>query len=534
MSRIIQQSRAGKRASELTGLDAICAQYPFLQQEWNDRAIVHVNSAATSQIPLIVDARVTQAAGLGYENVHRGHSRLSQNASHSYELAHKTVEQLLNAEEGSVFFTGNTTLGLNTVLHSVAEYQKAHGMWDDGHGGEGGALVTTESEHSSSVVPMQQLAEKFGLRMVYLSTGKWTGTLYEVRPSDIPNDTRILAVTHASNVTGAITPVAVIGRMLRNKCPNAFYLVDGAQTAPRLPINVQELDALDAFVGAGHKITGPATSFVYMKPEWIQELTPPFLGGGTVTDVTHDGATLVQGIEKWEPGTPNILGAVALDAGIRFNVLCGIGHLEKSPERRDTLLRSLESQELQALAGLPEPELARGLHTYLFGDDEPPAEKMAAYYTTLAEGRPLDLDRFELTHGQDLPQPLVERAMENIFIHELELYNLLMSEILDVENVGLVGEAYESPHVGVISVIPKHGSVEKLARRLDERAIETREGCHCAHILIRKLCHLLGQEGDSGNRRQGTVRFSLDKYNTREDMIAIGEALREIREEDEQ
>lgn len=282
----------------------IRALFPALHQQVHGVPLVYLDNAASSHKPLSVIESISHYYRNNHSNVHRGVHHLSQRATDAFEQAREKVRAFLNAREtAEIIFTKGCTDAINTVAHGYRKLLR-----------EGDEVLISHLEHHSNIVPWQMACE-------------WSGALLKVIPmnaqgelewsSDLLNSrTKLVAVNHVSNALGTINPIETIIRDAHQV--GAAVLVDGAQASPHLPIDVQALD-VDYYCLSGHKVYGPTgIGVLYGKAERLAEL-PPYQGGGDMIKEVHfEHTTYAEAPFKFEAGTPNISGAIALGAAIDF------------------------------------------------------------------------------------------------------------------------------------------------------------------------------------------------------------------------
>jgi cysteine desulfurase/selenocysteine lyase len=289
-------------------VEAFRADFPALQQDiYEDTPLVYLDNAATSQKPTAVIDRLDHFYRHENSNVHRGVHRLSQEATDEYEAARKSLQTFINAPTPEeVIFTRGTTEGLNLVASTFGRMVVE----------EGDEILLTEMEHHSNIVPWQMLAEQVGAEIRVLPVTD-RGELQMNRLGEfLTDDTALVAVTHVSNTLGTINPVEdLIDAAHAIDVP---VVVDGAQSAPHLPVDVQALDA-DFFVFSGHKVFGPTgIGLLYGKREHLDAM-PPYQGGGDMIDqVSFDGTTYDDPPHKFEAGTPNIADVIGLGTAVEY------------------------------------------------------------------------------------------------------------------------------------------------------------------------------------------------------------------------
>jgi cysteine desulfurase/selenocysteine lyase len=289
-------------------VEAFRADFPALQQDvYEDTPLVYLDNAATSQKPTAVIDRLDQFYRRENSNVHRGVHRLSQTATDAYESARASLARFVNAgRPEEVIFTRGTTEGLNLVASTFGKMTV----------GAGDEILLTEMEHHSNIVPWQMLAEEVGAEIRVLPVTD-RGELQMDRLDEfLTSDTALVAVTHVSNTLGTINPVeALIDAAHARGVP---VVVDGAQSAPHMPVDMQALDA-DFFVFSGHKMFGPTgIGILYGKHDHLEAM-PPYQGGGDMIDqVSFDGTTYDDPPHKFEAGTPNIADVVGLGTAAEY------------------------------------------------------------------------------------------------------------------------------------------------------------------------------------------------------------------------
>ena len=264
--------------------------------------LIYMDSASTSLTPEPVLNVVLKYYREYNANVGRGVHRLSQVVSQKYKDAHRKVADFIGANEEEVIFTKNTTEAINTVASGL--------RWK-----KGDKVVTTLIEHHSNFLPWLRL-KRFGVALDIVKPDK-DG---EFNVSDfeevIDDRTRLVAVTHVSNVLGTITPIEEISAICKKK--NALLLVDGAQSVPHIHVDVRKLGC-NFLCFSGHKMLGPTgTGILWMKEDFLDRLEPLSFGGGMIDDVSLNGYELTKGYERFEGGTPNIAGVLGFGRAIDY------------------------------------------------------------------------------------------------------------------------------------------------------------------------------------------------------------------------
>ena len=307
----------------------IRADFPILDQEINGKPLVYLDNAATSQTPQqVIDASVNYYTKIN-SNIHRGAHKLAREATLAHEAARSTVAQHLNSKhEHEIIFTSGTTDGINLVSNTLSLSGKITA---------GDTIIISGLEHHSNIVPWQMLCERTGAELKIIPVLD-DGTLDMARYQSLLNDrVKLVAVSHVSNALGTINPVHEIIRAAKEY--GALVLLDGAQATPHLQIDVQELGC-DFYAFSGHKVYGPTgIGVLYGKEDILTEL-PPWRGGGEmIKEVTFDGTTYNDLPFKYEAGTPDIEGAIALAAALDYMNALGMDNIaahERSLQQRAT------------------------------------------------------------------------------------------------------------------------------------------------------------------------------------------------------
>ena len=279
-------------------------QFPILNREFDGHPLRYLDNAASAQMPQTVIDAVTRHETMSRANVLRGVHHLAEEATLAYEEARRTVARYVNANRAEeVVFTSGTTAGINLIAHSFGDRLES-----------GDEIVVSGAEHHSNIVPWQLLRDRRGVEIKVLPPTD-DGRIDLAHLDDIVTERcRLIAVTHASNVTGAITDVAEIVAAAQRV--GAKVLLDGAQRAPHGPLDVQAL-GIDFYVFSGHKAFGP-NGIGSLWVRWsILENLPPFLGGGEmIKQVSFERTTYADPPHRFEAGTPPIAQAVGMAAAL--------------------------------------------------------------------------------------------------------------------------------------------------------------------------------------------------------------------------
>ena len=287
-------------------VNRVRADFPILAREVRGTPLVYLDNAATAQKPRAVIEAIIRYYETGNANVHRGVHALSQEATAEYERVRELAARFFNVSPGEIVFTAGTTAGLNLVAQS--------------YGGSvlrpGDEILVSEMEHHSNLVPWQLVAERTGavVRMIpIMDSGGLDLAAFEQL---LGPRTRIVAVTHASNVIGAINPINAMAAMAHEV--GAVVVVDGAQSAPHLRVDLRASDC-DFFACSGHKLYGPTgIGLLYGKRALLEAMPPWQGGGGMISEVRIERSTYAPPPERFEAGTPPIAEVVGLGAAIDY------------------------------------------------------------------------------------------------------------------------------------------------------------------------------------------------------------------------
>ncbi|WP_406944630.1 cysteine desulfurase [Halobacillus sp. SY10] len=337
---------------------AVRDEFPILHQEVNGHPLVYLDSSATSQKPIKVIEKLDEYYRGYNSNVHRGVHTLGTRATDEYEGAREKVRRFINASSTQeVIFTRGTTTAINTV---AASYGRANLR-------EGDEVVITPMEHHSNIIPWQQIVKETGATLKYIPLQSDGTILLEDVQKTVTSKTKIVAVMHVSNVLGTINPVKEIAQIAHNQ--GAVMLVDGAQSAPHMKIDVQDLDA-DFYAFSGHKMCGPTgIGVLYGKKALLEKMEPVEFGGEMIDFVNLYDSTWKELPWKFEGGTPIIAGAVGLGAAIDFLTDIGLDEIKEHEEK----LASYAMQEMNKVDGMTiyGPEHRAGLVTFNLSDVHP-------------------------------------------------------------------------------------------------------------------------------------------------------------------
>jgi len=315
-------------------VERVRADFPILSRQVNGKPLVYLDNGASAQKPKAVIDAVTKAYSQEYANVHRGLHFLSNLATDNYEAVRSKVARFLNAgSEDEIIFNSGTTEGINMVAYGWAMPRMQ----------AGDEIVLSVMEHHANIVPWHFLRERQGVVLKWVDVDS-TGALDPQAVIDaIGPRTRLVAVTHMSNVLGTKVDIKAI-------CDGAHargvpVLVDGSQAAVHMPVDVQDLDA-DFYAITGHKLYGPSGSgAIYVKSDRMAEMRPFIGGGDMIKEVTKDGIVYNDGPMKFEAGTPGIVQMIGMGVGLDYMLGHGMDAIQAHED-------SLRDYTVERLAGL--------------------------------------------------------------------------------------------------------------------------------------------------------------------------------------
>ena len=318
-------------------INKIREDFPILSREVYGKPLVYLDNAATTQKPLcVLDAMRDEYLNVN-ANVHRGVHYLSQQATDLHEAAREKVRQFINAQKTEeIVFTRGTTEAINLVATSFCESQMQ----------AGDEVLVTEMEHHSNIVSWQLQAQKYGIVVKHLPITDDGRLDLSTLTSQLSPRTKLVSVAHVSNVLGTVNPVEDIIKIAHEH--GIPVLVDGAQSAPHMKIDVQSMDC-DFFAFSGHKMYGPTgIGVLYGKEEWLEKL-PPYQGGGEMIDkVTWEKTTFERLPFKFEAGTPDYVATHGLAKAIEYMESIGIDVIQQHEQE----LTRYCMEQLQAIEGM--------------------------------------------------------------------------------------------------------------------------------------------------------------------------------------
>ncbi len=343
-------------------VEKIRRDFPILNRKVNGYPLVYFDNAATSQTPKqVMDAIVDYYSNYN-ANIHRGVHALSQEATDKYEQARQKVQRHFNAAKFyEIIFTSGTTHGINLVASGFASELK-----------KGDEILVSAMEHHSNIVPWQMLCEKTGAVLKVIPMDEKGELIFSEFEKMVSSKTKLVFVNHVSNALGTVNPIKKIIDLAHEN--DAAVLIDGAQAAPHIKADVQELD-VDFYVVSAHKMCGPTgVGVLYGKEEWLKKL-PPYQGGGEmIATVTFEKTTYADLPHKFEAGTPNICGGIAFGAALDY--MNGIGFDEIAAYEHELLeyatkkLKEIEGMRIYGEAAEKTAVISfniEGLHPYDIG-----------------------------------------------------------------------------------------------------------------------------------------------------------------------
>lgn len=383
--------------------EKIKQDFPIFNQKINDETLVYLDNAATSQIPKFVEEKVRDFNEKERANVHRGVHALGLRATNQYESSRQKVANFIGANNAKeVIFISGCTDSLNLVAASFGEQNIQ----------AGDEILVSIMEHHSNLLPWQQLAKRKQAKLNFIEINSDGLLDIENLKSKISSKTKIVALTHVSNVLGTINPIKELTDLAHEK--GAIVVVDGAQAVGHFPIDVAELN-VDFYAFSGHKMFAPTgIGVLYGKKDLLDKMPPYRLGGEMIANVTREGATWAEVPYKFEAGTPNIAGAIGLGAAIDYLQSLDFELIQKHEQE----LTSYALEKLKNVLGLtiygPQKSNGRiGVISFNLKNIHPHDLATA-----------LDLDGIEVRAGHHCAQPLMASLnTESTVRASLSIYN---------------------------------------------------------------------------------------------------------------
>lgn len=298
----------------VTYFNKIKKDFPIFK---NNNNLIYADSAASTQKPEVVINTISNFYKTNYSNIHRGVSTLSQEATEMYEEVREKTAKLINAKSNEIVFTNNSTQSLNLFAAGIEEQIN-----------EGDEIIISIAEHHANIVPFQELAKKTRAIIKYIDLDKDYKIDIEKLKESITNKTKIISLTHISNVLGTINNIEEISKIKKN----AILIIDTAQSIAHIKIDVQKL-GVDFLFFSSHKMLGPTgVGVLYGKYELLDKLKPLNFGGGMITEVFENNSTYRETPYKFEAGTPNIEAVIGFGSAIDYINKIGFNKIQKYEE----------------------------------------------------------------------------------------------------------------------------------------------------------------------------------------------------------
>jgi cysteine desulfurase / selenocysteine lyase len=327
--------------------------FPALARDGSGKSLVYLDSAATTQRPEAVIDAVATYLRQGTGNVNRGAHRLAARASTAYEAGRVAVQRLLHAASPEeIVFTSGCTAAINLVAHA----------WGDENVNAGDEVLVSRLEHHSNLLPWQRLCDRRRARLRLVSLTETGEIDLDELAAVLTPRTRLVAVAHVSNSTGAVSPVREIVALARRA--GAHVLVDGAQAVSRKSIDVGELGC-DFYAFSGHKVYAPAgIGALYARRELLERMQPFLTGGGMVDVVAAEGSTYATAPSRFEAGTPNVEGVVGLARAIEYLEVAGVERVMQHDQRLTRYARATLAR-VPGLRLIGDPASALGVVSFV-------------------------------------------------------------------------------------------------------------------------------------------------------------------------
>ena len=335
--KILTTSGASSTRRSTWDVERVRADFPVLHQTVNGKPLIYLDNGASSQVPQVVIDRGSIYLEHEHSNIHRGVHYLSQRATTAYEGAREKVKRFINARESrECIFVRGATEGINLVMHG---YGRKFIERDD-------EILISAMEHHANIVPWQMLCEEKGALLRVIPMNDAGELLLDEYDGQLNERTKFVAITHVSNALGTINPIKeMIAQAHKYGVP---VLIDGAQSAPHMPVDVQDLDC-DFYTFSGHKMYAPTGSgIIYGKAELLEKMNPFQGGGDMIKSVTFEKTTYAELPNKMEAGTPAIASQIGLGAAIDY--LNSIGR-EQAAKHEAELLR-YATERISAIEGV--------------------------------------------------------------------------------------------------------------------------------------------------------------------------------------
>ena len=401
-------------------IDHIREDFPILSRTVYGKPLIYLDNAATTQKPRCVVEAITEEYYSVNANVHRGVHFLSQQATELHEASRETVRRFINARStAEIIFTRGTTESINLIASSFTDSQME----------AGDEIIISTMEHHSNIVPWQLQAERKGIKLKVIPMNDRGEVLLDEYASLFTERTKLVSITHMSNVLGTINPVKEM--IATAHAHNIPVLVDGAQAVPHMKVDVQELGA-DFYAFSGHKIYGPTgVGVLYGKEEWLDRL-PPYQGGGEmIQNVSFEKTTFNTLPFKFEAGTPDYVGTTALARALDYVSSIGIEAIA-AHEHELTQYAMKRMKEIEGRRIFGEAEQKGGVISFLVKD---------IHHFDM--GTLLDRLGIAVRTGHHCAEPLMHRlGIEGTVRASFALYNTFEEVDLLVEGINRVSKMF--------------------------------------------------------------------------------------------
>ncbi|KOY79743.1 cysteine desulfurase [Apilactobacillus kunkeei] len=366
---------------------SIREDFPILSRRINDAPMIYLDSAATSQKPQVVIDKITDYYTNTNANVHRGVSSISVQATDEYEQSRGKVAKFIHAKsDRQIVFTRSTTESLNWIANGYAKDRLM----------PGDEIVISVAEHHSNIIPWQQIASATGAKLKYVQVNDEGQIDLHDTKRQITNKTKIVSMAMVSNVMGATNPVKEVTKMAH--AVGAKMIVDAAQSAPHMPVDVSDIDC-DFLAFSGHKMLAPTgIGVLYGKMDVLNEMDPVQFGGEMIDIVSRQAATFQPVPHKFEAGTPNIAGAIALGTAIDYLNSIGMDNIHEYEEQlTQYCMQKMQKIDGISIYGSDDFKYHNGIVTFNIKGIHP---------HDVATG--LDLQGIEVRAGHHCAQPLMD------------------------------------------------------------------------------------------------------------------------------
>ncbi len=424
------------RAFKVYDVEKVRQDFPILSRKVNGKQLVYFDNAATAQKPNAVIEAIEQYYKGYNANIHRGIHRLAEEATLAYEDSRRKVAKFAGVKPQELVFTRGTTESLNLIMYAYAMT----------HLKKGDEIIATVMEHHSNIVPWFLLQSRLGVKVKFVDIDDGGKLRMEQYEQMITDKTKIITVTHASNVLGTINPVKDICKIAKKA--GAISIVDGAQAVPHMEVDIKEIGC-DFYCFSGHKMLGPTGIGALAGRQYLLEEMEPFHGGGEMIREVHlDGAKWNDLPWKFEAGTPNIEGGIILSKAAEYLQSLGMDKIRKHEEM-------ITAYAMERLSEIPD--------AVIYGP-ESPKERGGVVSFNVADIHPhdmatiLDSEGIAIRSGHHCAQPLIERLkVPGTSRASFYLYNTPQEVDLFIEAVKQARKVFKLPEPkGSGNQLPAH------------------------------------------------------------------------------